>query len=609
MGKLRQILTIALVGAMVFGLASSPAVAKPVAKVQVLIGFDQPPGPNEKAIVHRAGGTIKYTYHIIPVIAATVPETAIAGLRANPRVTHVDFDGKVYAIEETLPWGVDRIDAEFVHAAGNKGTGVKVAIIDTGIDKDHPDLQPNIKGGVNFVAKPWWANPDPEAWDDDNGHGSHVAGTVAAVDNEIGVIGVAPEAWLYGVKVLDRTGSGYWSDVIAGIDWSVSNGMQVINMSLGASSAPDDVRRACDEAYAAGIVIVAAAGNNGDTDPDDDVIYPAKYASVIAVAATDDTDSRASWSSDGPEVELAAPGVSIPSTWKNGDYKTASGTSMASPHVAGTAALVIVSGVVSDTDGFYGIANEVRDLMNATADDLGDPGRDNLYGYGVVDAEEAVLGTQSGNDLASEAITDIAITAVDAPSSVVQGDIVDISVTVENVGNQDVTSDITVTLNDDTDAVTIGIQTISEGLAAGASTTLTFSWDTGSASVGDHTLTASHDFSDDDSSNDSKSTTVSIVEEAAVTVMSIDPNTMKAGTTVEVTITGSGFVDGANVTLENGKGPAPAASNIVVVDANTITATITAKSGGPPQERIWDVRVTNPDGSSGVLVDGFTVTP
>jgi hypothetical protein len=247
--------------------------------------------------------------------------------------------------------------------------------------------------------------------------------------------------------------------------------------------------------------------------------------------------------------------------------------------------------------------------MNATADDLGDPGRDNLYGYGVVDAEEAVLGTQSGNDLASEAITDIAITAVDAPSSVVQGDIVDISVTVENVGNQDVTSDITVTLNDDTDAVTIGIQTISEGLAAGASTTLTFSWDTGSASVGDHTLTASHDFSDDDSSNDSKSTTVSIVEEAAVTVMSIDPNTMKAGTTVEVTITGSGFVDGANVTLENGKGPAPAASNIVVVDANTITATITAKSGGPPQERIWDVRVTNPDGSSGVLVDGFTVTP
>ncbi|MCK4723750.1 MAG: S8 family serine peptidase, partial [Dehalococcoidia bacterium] len=365
--------------------------AKPEAKAQVLIGFTQPPGPNEQALIHGVGGTIKCTYRLIPVIAAAVPESAIAGLLRNPNVTHVNPDGRVYAIQETLPWGVDRIDAEVVHAAGNKGTGVKVAIIDTGIDKDHPDLAANIQEGVNFVAKPWWASPDPDAWDDDNGHGSHVAGTVAAVDNEEGVIGVAPGAYLYGVKVLDSTGSGYWSDVIAGIDWSVdpdgdgdpSDRMDVINMSLGASSAPDDVETACIAAYDAGIVIVAAAGNNGNSDgTGDNVIYPARYASVIAVAATDSTDERASWSSTGSDVELAAPGVSIPSTWKDGGYDTKSGTSMASPHVAGTAALVISSGVVNNVD--------VRLQLQGTAEDLGATGWDTWYGYGLVDAEAAV---------------------------------------------------------------------------------------------------------------------------------------------------------------------------------------------------------------------------
>ncbi len=209
-----------------------------------------------------------------------------------------------------------------------------------------------------------------------------------------------------------------------------------------------------------------------------------------------------------------------------------------------------------------------------------------------------------------EPVTDIAVTGVSAPSSAVQGDMVNVDVTVENVGNQDVTSDINVTLTDVTDAVTIGTQTISGGLTAGASTTLSYSWDTSGSTIGDHTLTASHDFTDDDASNDSKSTTVTVNEPSAgVSVTGIDPNSMQAGTTIDVTITGSGFEAGADVTFENGSGPTPSASNIVVVDASTITATVTAKSGGPPRDRVWDVRVTNPDGSSGVLVGGFTVTP
>jgi hypothetical protein len=267
---------------------------------------------------------------------------------------------------------------------------------------------------------------------------------------------------------------------------------------------------------------------------------------------------------------------------------------MASPHVVGVAALVIASGI-SDAMG-------VRTKLQETADDLGASGKDSLYGYGLVDAAEAAA--------SNVPFTDIAITAVSAPSSAIQDDVLDVNVTVENVGNQDVTNDINVTLTDDTDEVNINTQTISGGLIAGASTTLTYSWDTCSATLGDHTLTASHYFADDDASNDSNSTTVIVNEQTeGVTVTSIYPNTMQAATTKDVTITGSGFVGNAEVIFENGKGPAPTASEVIVVNANTITATVTAKSGGPPRDRKWDVRVTNPDGSSGVLEGGFTVTP
>lgn len=375
-----------------------PVLAQVETQVQVLIGFAKAPGPDEQALIHRVGGNTKYTYRLIPVIAAEVPERAIPGLLRNPNVTHIERDGLAYAVDDALPWGVDRIDAEVVHNRNNKGTGVKVAVIDTGIDKDHPDLAANVKGGVNLVLQWLGLNVDPNAWDDDNGHGSHVAGIIAAADNGIGVIGVAPEAWLYGIKVLDKNGQGYWSDIIAGIDWAVdpngdgdrSDRMDVINMSLGATTAPEDLGRACNEAYLAGIVVVAAAGNNGDSNPDDDVIWPAKYGSVIAVAATDSNDTRASWSSDGPEVELAAPGVSVYSTYKNGGYATMSGTSMASPHVAGTAALVIAWGGLTDLSYDGDINNlDVRIKLEQTARNLGTPGLDPWYGYGLVDAAAA----------------------------------------------------------------------------------------------------------------------------------------------------------------------------------------------------------------------------
>lgn len=353
-------------------------------------------------ILERTGATkIKH----LPVINAAVVLASPASeraLQARAEVLRVDPDALVYTQAkppkkppkepesppaETLPWGVDRIDADLVwdkdrnlavDSGANAGGGVKVGVLDTGIDLNHPDLQDNIKGGINII------NPRRSP-DDDNGHGTHVAGIIAGVDNEIGVLGTAPQTWLYAVKVLNRQGAGFVSDIIEGLQWCINNGMQVVNMSFGTSTDVQSFQEALSSAYESGIVLIAAAGNSGPGD--NTVLYPAKYGEVIAVSATDDTDSLASWSSRGAEVELAAPGVEIYSTYKGSNYKTLSGTSMASPHVAGTAALVIASGITN--------SHEVRTKLQSTADDLGDPGKDNLYGYGLVDAEEATTGVQT----------------------------------------------------------------------------------------------------------------------------------------------------------------------------------------------------------------------
>lgn len=361
------------------GLVIAPffSLAIPSERAKVLIGFKKFPGVAEQALIRGLGGTIKYTYRYIPVMAVTLPEVAIGTLRTSPKVRYVEPDGKVRATQQTLHWGVDRVEADLVWASGNKGYEVKVSILDTGIDYSHPDLHGNYVEGYDFVNE----DSDPM---DDNGHGTHVAGIIAAEDNGIGVVGVAPEASLYAVKVLDENGSGYVSDVIAGIEWCINNGIQIINMSFGSDLDSQALHDACDKAYERGILLVAAAGNDGNPPgKGDNVDYPARYDSVIAVAATDINDERARWSSTGPQVELAAPGVNILSTYLGEEYKELSGTSMAAPHVTGVAALVIASGVASG-------ASAVRNQLDTTAEDLGPAGRDTKYGYGLVNAANAV---------------------------------------------------------------------------------------------------------------------------------------------------------------------------------------------------------------------------
>lgn len=232
-----------------------------------------------------------------------------------------------------IPWGVKRVNA-YSAWQYTTGKGVDVAVIDTGIDYNHPDLKANYKGGYNVI--------DPSKPPlDDQGHGTHVSGTIAAIKDLKGVVGIAPDVNLYAVKVLDSSGSGQYSWVISGIEWAVNNKMKVINMSLGSRYGSNALKEAVKKAYEAGIVVVCAAGNDGGA-----VNYPAAYVPyTFAISASDSSDKIASFSSRGPEITFIAPGVSIYSTYKGGGYKTASGTSMASPHVAGLAALVVGLGV------------------------------------------------------------------------------------------------------------------------------------------------------------------------------------------------------------------------------------------------------------------------
>jgi hypothetical protein len=272
---------------------------------------------------------------------------------------------------QTIQWGVARIGAPDAWATST-GNGVKVGVIDTGVSRTHPDLQGNIAGCVSFIV-------GVATCEDDNGHGSHVSGIIAALNNGIGVVGVAPDAKIYALKTLDKNGSGYLSDIISALDWSVANGIQVVNMSLGTSSDIQSFHDAVIRAANAGIIEVVAAGNSGPSA--NTVMYPGAYPEVIGVAATDSSDSVPSWSSRGPQVDIAAPGVNIYSTYKNGGYTTMSGTSMATPHVAGVVALRLAA---HPGESFAQMLHDIQ----STADLL--PWGSTLVGAGLVNAQKVV---------------------------------------------------------------------------------------------------------------------------------------------------------------------------------------------------------------------------
>ncbi len=471
----------------------------------------------EKAL-NRQNATFHYTFNNLNSFVVTIPQQALTGISNNPNVVSIENDVLRYLFDtnspvknvntpanidlstaEVLPWGVDAVQAPDVWNVGQRGAGVTACIIDTGLYTNHVDMTNNLSGGMSQVDDNWQR--------DGFGHGTHVAGTIAALDNEEGIIGVSPDASLYIVKIFDDNGNwAFASDLVNAINTCADNGANIISMSLGGSSLNGKERRAFQNLFDQGILHIAAAGNDGNTAKS----YPASYDSVISVAATDINNVSASFSQQNDQVELSAPGVEVISTlssiddnivtagettfnanhienagrgiqngllinggfcesssndWSGkialcergnisfnekvqnaeangaistiifnnepgnffatlGDgnsssfpavslsrddglillansigtdtvvastftkpasgYEAWNGTSMATPHVSAVAALLWSSDPT--------LTNiEIRDAMNATALDLGTPGRDNSYGNGLVQANNAII--------------------------------------------------------------------------------------------------------------------------------------------------------------------------------------------------------------------------
>jgi thermitase len=310
-------------------------------------------------------------------VSAKAVEQVLNSLKQNPNVLFVEPNLIVKA--DFVPndpgysqqWGWDVIDAPEAWDTTQGSSSTVIAIVDTGVQRNHPDLDAKIVAGYDFVD-------NDAAPDDGNGHGTHVAGTTAAeTHNATGGAGLCPNCSIMPVRVLDNSGSGTLQAVADGIIWAADNGAKVINMSLGAASGAATLQSAVDYAWGKGVFLACAAGNDGSSSPN----YPAYYSNCFAVASTTSSDTRSSFSNYGSWVEAAAPGSSIYSTWTGSSYNTISGTSMATPHVAGLAGLLASQGLTNA---------QIRDRIMATADPISGTGT--YWTAGRINAKNAVNG-------------------------------------------------------------------------------------------------------------------------------------------------------------------------------------------------------------------------
>jgi major intracellular serine protease len=302
---------------------------------------------------------------------------------------------------QEIPWGVQMVNAPEVWDI-TKGKGIVVAILDTGIANDHPDLQGRVIAGRNFTVD---NNADPNNFYDNNGHGTHVAGTIAAIANNHGVVGVAPEVSLLIGKVLGGDGSGSDLNIVNAIhwatDWRGPNGehARVISMSLGGPDDVPELHEAVQYAVSRGVVVVAASGNDGDGDVStSELNYPGAYPEVVEVGAIDNQKQLASFSDTNPQVDVVAPGVNIPSTVPGG-WAMMSGTSMATPHVSGCVAMLIA---LNETAEHQLTEPEIFELLQKSSVNIGISS--NGEGNGLIMLSAPVVTDPTGNPVVQQPV-------------------------------------------------------------------------------------------------------------------------------------------------------------------------------------------------------------
>ncbi|SDI03096.1 subtilisin [Alteribacillus persepolensis] len=326
----------------------------------------------QEDVVKDAGGEIGSVWESINAMEAVLTEEEAEALAASAGIVYVEPDEMVGVSAEAADaenWGLEATNAPAAWEHGFTGADVDVAVIDTGISTSHPSLE--VEDGYAAVDY-------TDSYDDDNGHGTHAAGIIGANQPQSGLMGVAPRADLYAVKVLDDSGNGSITQILDGLEWAMEQDVDVINMSFGTLTDSRPLEAMLDDAYRDGIIITAASGNRGEGDTSSGrVEYPARYGSVVAVSAVDQQKERAYFSASGKTVEIAAPGVDIVSTYKDNTYGPLSGTSMATPFVSGALAILKEAYPEHTPD-------ELRSMLHQEAEDLGEPGRDSRFGYGLL---------------------------------------------------------------------------------------------------------------------------------------------------------------------------------------------------------------------------------